>query len=270
MKYFNALKSEIVLNLKDSFSYKIGIFNDILVLGILYFSLVFMGTGSSLSSSYGSKIGDSNTLLLIGYVFWSLSIGAIGSVSSEISSEATKGTLEQKFMAVVPIQWLLLGKFISSILVELLVSIIIAIAASVFVGTKIIVNGTIIISLVLTVIGMFGMGLILGAIALNEKKIGNILFLIQICLLFVSNTLTKNNFLSHFNKVIPLTNGINIARKSAAINSITSHEWLLLIISSLLWMVIGYIVFTLATSYVKRKEEHYRIINLKSLAILSL
>lgn len=102
MKYFNTLKSEIILNIKDSFSYKIGIINDILILGVLYFSLVFIGTGSSLASTYGSKIGDSNTLLLIGYVFWSLSIAAIGSVSAEISSEATKGTLEQKFMAVVP------------------------------------------------------------------------------------------------------------------------------------------------------------------------
>lgn len=97
------------------------------------------------------------------------------------------------------------------------------------------------------------MGLILGSIALNEKKIGNILFLIQIFLLFVSDTLTKNDFLSHINKFIPLTNGINIARKSAAISSITIQEWLLLIIISILWLVIGYIIFTLTSTYVKRK-----------------
>lgn len=136
---------------------------------------------------------------------------------------------------------------------ELLVCIIISIAAFVLIGTKIIVNGTIIISLIFTIIGMFGIGLVLGSIAINEKKIGNILFLIQIFLLFVSDTLTKNDFLSHINKVIPLTNGINIARKSAAISSITVHEWLSLIIISILWLIIGYIIFTLATTYVKRK-----------------
>lgn len=253
MKFFNTLKAEIILNLKNSFSYKMGIITDILVLGVLYFSLVFMGTGTSLTSTYGGNLGDSNTLLLIGYIFWSLSIAAIGSASSEISAEATKGTLEQKFMAVVPIQWLLLGKFISSILIELLVCLIISIAASLFLSTKIIINGAIIISLILTIIGMFGMGLILGAIALKEKKIGNILFLIQIFLLFVSDTLTKTNFLSNINRVLPLTNGIDVARKAAATGSVTGQHWLILIISSLLWLAIGYIIFTLASKYVKGK-----------------
>ncbi|NLZ47980.1 MAG: ABC transporter permease [Clostridiales bacterium] len=253
MKYLNTLKAEIILHLKDSFSYKVGIFNDILIFGVLYFSLVFMGTGYSLASSYGSTTADSNTLLLIGYVFWSLSLSAINSASTRIASEATKGTLEQKFMAIVPIQWLLLGQFISSITVEVVVCIIISLAAFLFIGTKIIINGTIIISLILTLIGMFGIGLILGAVALKEKKIGNIIFLIQIFLLFVSDTLTTNNFLPNINKVLPLTNGIDVARKAAANSSVTGQDWLILITSSLLWLAVGYIVFTLASRYVKRK-----------------
>jgi len=153
----------------------------------------------------------------------------------------------------VPIQWLLLGQFISSITVEVVVCIIISLAAFLFIGTKIIINGTIIISLILTLIGMFGIGLILGAVALKEKKIGNIIFLIQIFLLFVSDTLTTNNFLPNINKVLPLTNGIDVARKAAANSSVTGQDWLILITSSLLWLAVGYIVFTLASRYVKRK-----------------
>lgn len=256
MIYFNALKAEVILNIKEAFSYKIGIVSDILVLSILYFSLLFLGTGSSLVNTYGGKIEDSKTLLLIGYIFWNFSICAISSVSSEINSEATKGTLEQKFMSVVPIQFLLIGKFLSSILIELIVVMVIILLSFIFAGTKILINLNIIFSITLVLIGMLGLGLILGGVALREKRINNLVFIIQILLLFISDTMTKSSTslqLYEINKLIPLTNGIDIARKSVTMINIKPSEWTMLIVSSVLWLFIGNIIFNKCINVTKHR-----------------
>ena len=40
-RYLRILNAEIKLNLKDTFSYKVGVLSDIIVMAILYFSCLF-------------------------------------------------------------------------------------------------------------------------------------------------------------------------------------------------------------------------------------
>lgn len=120
-RYLNAIKAEIEMNLKEALSYKVGVISDLIVISILYFSLLFLDTGTMLGVYYGGNTQNSKPLLLLGYIFWGYSINAISTVSSEIHIEAVKGTLEQKFMSVIPFALLLFGKIITGIIIETLV-----------------------------------------------------------------------------------------------------------------------------------------------------
>lgn len=120
-RYLRILNAEIKLNLKDTFSYKVGVLSDIIVMAILYFSCLFMNGYSSIGSYYSVQEDVSKSLVLQGYVFWSLAVLVLGSMSNSIRIDAIKGTLEQKAMSVVPLQYLFLGDFIANLLINIIV-----------------------------------------------------------------------------------------------------------------------------------------------------
>ncbi|WP_035172582.1 ABC transporter permease [Caldanaerobius polysaccharolyticus] len=250
MVYLHILFAEIKRSLKESFSYNVGFISSILLLVVLYCSLIFMNTGTLLGSYYKNAEG-SKTLLLIGYIFWSYSIIAINEVSSEIEKEAVKGTLEQKFMSIAPYSLLLAGSIISSILVSSVVAGIIITLSRIIFGINIIINPGVILSLFITLLGMYGMGLILGGISFIVKKISKITEIIQIVLLFITDTLTKTSFLK-FNWIIPLTLGNDIARRFASSLTVPFDSWIVLVFVSSIWLVTGIAVFNICSKYVKK------------------
>ena len=135
-RYLRILNAEIKLNLKDTFSYKVGVLSDIIVMAILYFSCLFMNGYSSIGSYYSVQEDVSKSLVLQGYVFWSLAVLVLGSMSNSIRIDAIKGTLEQKAMSVVPLQYLFLGDFIANLLINIIVvAIICTISFFVFITT---------------------------------------------------------------------------------------------------------------------------------------
>ncbi|ABY91646.1 hypothetical protein JCM16816_04740 [Thermoanaerobacter brockii subsp. lactiethylicus] len=250
-KYLNIVIAEIRRSLKESFSYKMGLVSDIVVLTLLYAGLIFMDTGSMLGEYYNNP-GNSKTLLLLGYIFWSYSIAAISGVSSEISIEAVKGTLEQKFMAVIPYPFLIAGNIISSLLLSSIVAAVIIAFSNLIIGVSITVNGKVILSLLMTLVGMYGMGLILGGLSLIAKRINQLTLLIQILLLFVTDTLSKTSPSSAISCIIPLTVGNDIARKSVSNIVISYNEWLMLILVSMLWFVVGSAIFGMSSRYARK------------------
>jgi len=246
--FLRIIKSEISRNLKEFVSYRIGFISDIIVISIIYFSLIFFGSGTSLGNYYGGS-NDSKTLLLLGYVFWNFSIGIVNSLTSELSSEAVKGTLEQKFMAVVPISYLILGSALTTLIIEFVEMSLIVFLSVTIAKVGIYVNWIVLLSLTITLIGMYGFSLILGGIAIKEKKIGNLNFIIQILLLFLTDTVTKTNIPVELNKIIPLTQGIDIARKSISGIAITTGDWMSLIGFTVLWLIVGKLIFNYFVNY---------------------
>ncbi|CAM2920591.1 ABC transporter permease [Hathewaya histolytica] len=252
MLYLNVMKAEVARGLKESFHYKVGFLTDILIFSLLYFYLIFSGSATYIGIYYENK-GSARTLLLIGYIFWNFSISSINALSMEISAEAFKGTLEQKFMAIVPFPFLIGGKIISNFIIEFLEISLIIVLSILIAGVGITVNLKMVFSLILTLIGMYGIGLILGGVAIKEKKIGNLVFIINGALFLLCDTVTKTNFAQGLSKAVPLTTGIDIARKSALGLRISMSDWGMLLICSLTWIVIGVFVFNSFTRKAKKE-----------------
>lgn len=244
------IKAEIVRDLQETFSYKVGILSDIIVLSILYLSLIFLNTGTKLGLYYQN--GDSPSLLLLGYIFWSYSISAISRLSSEIRAEQVKGTLQQKFMAVIPFNLILIGSILSNLLINSIVAITIIIISKVIAGVNIIFNWQALIALLITLTGMYGVALIFGAITLRVKKIGQLVFITQIIFLFISDTMTKTSISEGIGKILPLTAGIDLARRAVGGLNIGAIDWSVLIAVSIFWLIIGVYVFNNSQRYVKK------------------
>ncbi|MCR1898894.1 ABC transporter permease [Irregularibacter muris] len=242
MKYLNGLFAEIKLDLELSWSYKTSFISEIITIAILYISLLFMDAGESLGIYYGLE-AQSKELLLVGYILWTFSIMAINTISSNIQTEASTGTLEQKFTSIIPMYTLILGQLISSLLVQFLeIAIILAISIFIF-DVPLIINLQSIIIFFITVMGMYGIGLIFGGITLKVKKLGQIIFILQIILLFISNTISMASNSISVTKLIPLTIGNDLIRKAISNQAIPTLEYVQLFSTSLAWVIIGIITF---------------------------
>lgn len=250
-KCINIIKAEIKRSLKESFSYRMGFVSDIMVLILLYTALIFGNTGMRLGSYYNNP-GNYKTLFLLGYIFWSYSISAISLTCNEISAEAVKGTLEQKFMAVIPYPFLVLGSVISNFMVSSIVAAVIIAFSTLVLGVNIAINGKVLLALLLTLAGMYGMGLILGGLALIAKRVNQMTLVLQIVLLFATDTTTKRSPSSVAKLIIPLTSGNDIARKAVSSMAIYPTDWLQLLLASILWLVVGSAVFGACSRYARK------------------
>lgn len=252
MIYLRVIFAEIKRDIKESLNYQIGLLSDIAVFSVLILSLLFLGTGSSLEDYYGGAT-DAKSLLLVGYLFWVFSIYAINCISSEIHHEALRGTLEQKFMAVVPIGLLFFGKMLSGLLISTVIIALVTVIVILLTGITLKITGLSIILLGINLIGMYGIGLVFGSIALKVKKIGQLTFIFQILLMFLTDTLTKTPLSEGLGKVIPLTNGINLARQSISGLLVAKTDLIFFILVSLIWILLGVLIFSYTEKKVRRE-----------------
>lgn len=252
MIYLRAFIEELRIGFEESWNYRMNFISELITMLILYVSLLFMNSGSSLSSLYSGGESGSKELLLAGYMLWSFSIMAINTMSDTISCEATSGTLEHKYMSIVPLGVLNLAIFIQSFITESLIVAVILIISKIIFNISISFNIISIVIILLTLMGMYGIGLILGGIALKEKKIGRIVFILQILFLFVSDTITSISNTIKISKFIPLTLGNDLLREAITYGSINSNKFYTLILISLIWITLGIIVFKIFEKKVKK------------------
>lgn len=236
-----ALKEEIKMSLEISWQYKSNFISEIAIMSILLIGLLLTNSGSGLSQIYNSP-GGSKSLLLIGYLMWYISTGCVNSLSELIRSESTQGTLEHKFMSSTSKSILFLGNLLGSLIITLGTALIITLIATIFFNVKIFFDIRIIPIILLNFIGMYGIGLIFGGIALKEKKVGSILYIFQIILIFISDTIIIMNGFSARN-LIPLTVANDLVRKILGGEMINLKLYLFFILLNVIWLIVGLLVF---------------------------
>lgn len=251
LKYFRVLAHEIRMNLAMSKAYKFSFLIDIAIFFAILAFVIISDSGYKLSVYY-SNDSESKELLLIGYAMWILTISTINTISNEIRLENIQGTLEPQFMAIVPFQWLMIGKIISSLLIQAVQVIIIFILAKLVFNLSLTISLSVLPYMILTYIGMYGFSLVIGAIVLNKKKIGQLNLIIQVLLLFVSNVFTVLE-IGLISKIIPLGIGNHLIRLEYLGLPITNNDLFLGVFICLLWLIIGEILFHKAILNVKTR-----------------
>lgn len=236
MKQLRIFYKTILMDLKSTFRYRFGIVTDILTMTLLLSFFFISDTGSSLENTYG--FSNPKSLLLLGYILWNISVSIISTLSNEINIEARNGTLPNLFYSKAPIELILFARTISALLVNIIVILVMVLFSNLIFGVKLDFSFEIIPPILICIVGMFGLGLTISGISVYFKKVGSLVLLIQIGMLFVTDTLYVEDGISQISRFIPLTHGNDILRKIAS--GISYGDTLTsLIIMSFLWLVIG-------------------------------
>lgn len=244
MKYTNSIINMIRTEFLILFRYKKNLISDIIIFVSVYLGIVAFSDLSSFSNFYNIASSDGPILLLMGYIFWSFSSVAFGYASSVVIGDSRTGMLEVKVQGIVPYYI----NVLSSVLVTLMESIIILYLVILISFLRNLIDvssiGFILITVLLSipsVLGMFGIGLILGGLALKEKSIGQFVSIISAIFLFLSNTFVLN--LPNIIYVIPFTSGIDFIRKLYSYSQFDVSLLIIYLVNSTFWFVLGIFIF---------------------------
>lgn len=253
MRYLRILLEEVRVKLLETISYKVDFIGQIVIISCMYIMIMFFNAQENMRSYYNVGKDMSSTMILIGYIFWTFSMNVLNSIGTEIEKEAVKGTLEQKFMSILPYEVLIIGDFIASILTHIIVVAVLILISKILFNIKVLIDIVSIIYLLICLVGMYGMSLCLGAMSLYGKKISNVYLIIQLFLLTVCNIVYKEADFYGINRIIPLTNAIDSIRKYYVSGIFYTNEFKYLVISSFAWLLFGIIIFNISDKRTKIK-----------------
>ena len=249
MKLIRAMLSEIKMDLVSAVRYRFGFISDMTVFTIFLAFLMLSNSGVSLAEKY--SYADYKGLLLYGYIGWMLAIAAISTASNEIKNELQRGTFYLKMNSRYPIVVLYIGKLIAAIVIQLVITVIIAVLAKLIWKVALRFNAMILAALIISTFGMFGIGLLIAGVALLHKRTGALTLIVQMGLLFITDTVPTSDLLAKITQVVPLISCNEVIRKSLAGTSDT-RALILLIAFSALWLAIGIIAFNLCLKKAKK------------------
>ena len=251
IKSLRIIGLEFYLDLRAYTRYKFAFVSDLIIFFIMQTFFLLMNTGQSLESSYGSGY-DGTGLMLIGYFTWMLASACISNCGSEIYREISTGTFYQKINSVLPIQVLVLGKLLSSIVTQCVVAAILVAYAYLFWGVSIYINAYIIAVIFICLVGMYGIGLLLGGFYIYFKKAGSLTMIIQMALLFTSNILTDNNPIGSYFRFLPLSQCVDFIRRISVGMVIGLSELIMYLLSCIVTFAVGYIAVNL---FIKKAKK---------------
>lgn len=242
--FFNAVFQEARLDLKEILQYRTGLLTDAAIFVGSFLAAFFLGSGSSLTSFYRADATQGIMLLLIGYLFWGNSSAALGYCTGTLQGEMERGIFEMRLQSRYPLTLLLFFRLLASTLLHFLVYGVLSAAAALLTGSSPADGGFLIFSLLLflpCLAGMYGMGLLAGAVSMRAKKTGSLVFLVQTALLFATNTLTPSAPGPLF--LIPFCSGIDIARRLYLYGHASADAWAGYLLINLAWCLLGNAVF---------------------------
>lgn len=260
-EYSRGFISEINKDLTIYFQHKAVFIMDLLVFSVLYIALIFMETGTSLSTTYGVGPEYSRILFFLGYIIWILCSNSINVANDSIVKDSNNGQLYAKLTGVIPIEILFFAQLISSIFMisaQFILLVAISFIFGVFDG--IIISNVLMISLtvLIAMIGMYGLSLLLASFSMINKRLSKISTLLVTLLLFTSNTLTYNESLGIVFKFFPINFAIHTSRQFLVDSYINIIDYFVFIAVCFSFLIIGYTIFNKAKNKGKQNGAMFK------------
>jgi ABC-2 type transport system permease protein len=250
-RWLKIMRAEILRDIRTTLRYPVELGTGIFVLYILFMGLY---TGArALMGQAATAISTNLTAVVVDYTMWVFAMIAINTVSTDIESEARQGTLEQVYIhapSYLGLTWVraMTHTALGSGMV-LVLSLMIQLSTGHWLELAPQLMGPLLLIILLTLLGLCGFGLILGAMSLVFKRIGQLSALVQFSLFIVALTdITKlqepvRTLASH----MPLAMGVHLLRQLMAEGSFASVApgCLSLAVDSVVYVILGSLVFLL-------------------------
>ena len=199
---------------------------------------------------------------LIGFLVWFYAAIAIGSMSGNLSEEASTGTLEQMYMSPVPTWIIFVGRVLSTVLVSTFMVLAVGAVLVLLLGIEISLSVQALPVMVLTLLGLFGLGYGIGGATLVFKRVPALTNMMTNLLLFLNGSLLPVDRLPEgvglLAKALPTTQGIIVLREVLLEGRSLSAVWadgslVYLTLHSALFLATGWLVFKYAEGVAKRR-----------------
>lgn len=197
----------------------------------------------------GPDVGsDSVPAIIVSVVLWYLALMTMQGIGWEITSEATRGTLEQLYMSPVAPWRILLARMIGSVLLHLVVYALVLVLIMATSGRWLHIDLVTLTPLfALTLTGMIGVGFTIAGLALVFKQIQAFLQIIQ----FVFFGLVAVPVgLSPWLELAPIVRGATMIRQAmtegTGLLAFGGSAWALLAINAAVTFALGVLLYRLA------------------------
>lgn len=250
MGAIRALYWEAKMQLTAEFRYKFGVVSEMVVFAAMLAFFLVSDTGTSFSEKYA--FGNSKTLFLLGYVAWILAVSAIAAISEAVTEELQRGTFYKKMHSKYPLQFLLFGRLIASVMIQTVIAaVLVAVARWVFhvdIPFRLFIAAVIFVG----TLGMYGIGLAIAGLSVYFKHTGSIVFLVQLGLLFITDTIPSPGAILSVTRVLPLTLCNDVIRNYVS-TGVIDRSFLILCLSATAFLFAGTVIFSVTVRSAKKK-----------------
>lgn len=247
--YYHLLKAVIYRDIIVLFRYPVNAVLNIIVAAFV-FSLIFYG-GSQIA---GQAISDSLEGILVGYYLLALTNNAYSGVSGAVGAEATWGTLERHFLTPFGFGPVMLAKAVAIVIKTFVQYTIMLIALVLLTGANLEMPlVTVFVVTTLAIVSVLGVGMATGGLGVLYKQIGAVNRLISFVFI---GLIAAPAFSLGWAKILPLAQGSALLQR-AMTNGVRLWEFepvelFILIGVAVIYLIIGFIVFNIATNRARR------------------
>ncbi|MFD2042986.1 ABC transporter permease [Ornithinibacillus salinisoli] len=257
MKWYNLTKANVR---KEYIELKRYLPNTLAMLFTFYF--VFLGMFLGIQVIGDPSTQDINTqYAIVNYIFWFLAFMVINSIGWEVINEGMRGTLEQLSMSPMGIWKIMTTRLFATTILNFIIVIFLLFLSMLTTGQWLNIDVvTIVPILILTLISMFGIGLIIAGISIILKQVQAFLQILQFILMGLTFVpLSVAPFLAYF----PFVKGVDLVRSvmidGVTLSQINAGDFLILGFNAVLYFVIGLVIFLYCERVAMRKGllAHY-------------
>lgn len=219
----------------------------------LIFLVVFVGYKALGAGS--PQFGDTLDGIVIGFMMWTFAIAAYSTLSWGLMNEARMGTLEQLYMTPLGFDWVCIFRVISSFFLNLLFVLPILVMMMVTTGRYLHLDlFSIAPLLILSLAGVYGVGFVMGGLALVFKQIQAFFQIIQFVFIgLIALPISKLPLL----KALPLALGSNLIGEvmveKRSIFLLPPGDLLILMVNSAFYFLVGFWVFKLFLGIARKR-----------------
>lgn len=252
-KYLELLKNQIILDIKERLCYRINLISDLVLFTLIYVAVFYLAAS-------GESTAESRFLTLLGYIFWQFNAMALGYSTSTIRLEASRGTLELYIQSKYSIILLMGIRLMISLMISAVTMsgiLVFSIAVHILNFSNLVFFLKALVLIVPSIIGMYGIGLMIGAVGLGEKNTGQMVMIIQGTMLFLINMIQTEKFsILH---LLPFAPGIVIVQTLYSGQPISALISLGYVGLNLLWLAAGVSFFNVMLERERRygSFDHY-------------
>lgn len=222
----------------------------------MIFYLVFLGLFFGVS-----YVGDPETLdyniqtIILNYVFWFLILTITQGIGWEISNEAGQGTLEQLYLTPHKLWFILFSRMISTILLNMITIAVLLTAAMLTTGRWLNLDLVSIFPiLMITLVGVFGVGYAVAGITLVLKQVDYILQLFQFLVMGLTFIpLTAFPLLKFGPFMLGLQMIRDISIEGYTITTISMADMIFLVLNSFIYFIVGFLIFQYCEIVARKK-----------------